>query len=210
MRRYRSQVRQWLKQATKQAKRTTREDDPDSIVNALAIMLIDSVMRDRTGNTGRDFLSHAHQKYTGDATSFELGIYMYFRLDIWHFQEGYDMYYREAIMQETLLPTFVRVFETGLGTFGLSDVFNNRMDLYGKIIRTESEPAQRINRYLIQLLIRTAQNTTPKVHDFDTFPVAIAPFPDDQVLQIQVAAFEKGMLPSIFSSVSEAYSLILP
>lgn len=206
----RSKVRKWLKKAQKHAQRTTREDDPESIVNTLAIMLIDSTMRDRKDKPEQDFLRRSHQKYTGDATSFELGIYMFFRLDLWHIQEGYDAYYRDAILYANLIPTFVSVFEKALGTSGLAHVFDNRMDLYGRIIRTESEPAQRIHYYLVQLLLRTARNTASKVHDFDSLPVMLAPVPDDQIVQIEVAAFEKGMLPSVFSMVSKAYSLITP
>ncbi len=204
----RSKVRQWLNQAIRYAKRTMREDDPNSVMDGLAVILIKSIMPERTISKpySRDSLDRTRRKFTGDATIFELGTYMYFRLDVWHLKEGYD-YHRQSILQERLIPTFLQAFQSSLGV-PLADVFNNRMDQYAKILRTEDEPMQGIHFYLIQLMLRTAENRAPIVYDFANFPVMVAPFPSDEILRIDLSAFESAMIPNIFSTVEKAYRLL--
>ena len=139
--------------------------------------------------------------YYNDSSLFELGCYVYFRIDLWHVQNKYDELREEVL--NFCLDEFISVFEDALDFDYANEILQNRLDLYGRLIRDQDLNA--IDFYLLQLLMRTRNNTLPQVHDFDHFPIELSGFFEELGLKIAVKAFESGMLPAIFNNFKYIY-----
>lgn len=129
--------------------------------------------------------------YSGDASLFEVGCYLYFRIDLWHIQNDKDKY-REGVVYKYLIKKFLEIFEDALKMKNSHLILQNRLDLYGNLIRKKPE---RIKFYLLQLVGRTNNNTLPEIHDFDNFPIMISGIIEEKVLEIEIESFDRAMIP---------------
>jgi hypothetical protein len=125
--------------------------------------------RDPLGERLYEGASKVKISYSNDSSLFELGCYVYFRVDLWHFRNGYlDL--REKVLN-FCIDEFISVFQNALGFDYGNKIFLNRIDLYAKLMREEN--VERIDFYLVQLMLRTKNNALPEVYDFDQFPIVI-------------------------------------
>ena len=175
-----------------------------SIIQDLSVLTIYGITRfalpaTRTRQAG--FVDKIKPAYSNDSSLFELGCYVYFRIDLWHVQNKCDKFRKDAL--DFCLDEFVSVFEDALGFDYANEIIQNRLDLYGQLIREGD--SDRINFYLLQLLIRTKNNTLPELHDFDNYTIVISDFFEKMGLEITVKAFESAMLPEIFNNFKYIY-----
>ena len=156
---------------------------------------------DSMGETLHRGASNVMLSYLNDSSLFELGCYVYFRIDLWHVQNKYNEF-RERVLN-FCLDEFISVFEDALGFDYANEILQNRLDLYGQLIREGDLEA--IDFYLLQLLMRTRNNTLPKVHNFDGLPIEIADFFEQTFLKIALKSFEAGILPAILQNFKHIY-----
>ena len=191
-----SKVRIW-------AEKQSQPDQKDqSIIKVLSNSIIYALSRfcsssnhldlkDKDGPLNEKKIKKVLAAYSGDATLFEMGCYLYFHIDLWHVQNDKDKY-REGVVHRYLFKKFLEIFEDSLRIKNSHLILENRLDLYGDLIRNKSE---RIQFYLLQLVIRTSSNTLPVVHDFNNFHVMIASIFEEIVLSINIASFVREMIP---------------
>lgn len=139
--------------------------------------------------------------YSNDSSLFELGCYVYFRIDLWNVQNKYEQF-REKVLN-FCLDGFISVYEDALGFDYANEILQNRLDLYGKLIREGN--TERIDFYLLQLVIRTKNNVLPEVHNFEHFPVVITDFYEKMFLKIALKSFEAAILPRILDNFKRVY-----
>ena len=139
--------------------------------------------------------------YSGDASLFELGCYLHFRIDLWHVQNVKEQY-REGVAYKYLIRKFIEIFEDALKLENSNEILQNRLTLYGNLIRKKPE---RIQFYLLQLVSRTKNNTLPEIHDFDNFPVMISGIVEEKVLEIEIESFDRVMVPICCNNLKTFY-----
>jgi hypothetical protein len=128
------------------------------------------------------------QHYSSDATLFELGCYLYFRVDMWlflkkpHLREGLSITFQRQ---------FVHLFTKALGIDNVHELFDERVSKYGKIARTcKGNDINECHLYLSQLILRTKNGTLPETYDFDSEPLDLD-FWADMGLKTELSSWEQ-------------------
>jgi len=148
---------------------------------------------------GLDITKH----YSGDASLFELGCYLYFRVDVWLFKNKPNL--REKI-STTFIREYNKLFAEALGLRDLSERFAERIDKYGELIR-KGEDIERYHFYLAQLILKTKDNAPPQKYDFDRMPLSLSFFEDTGV-KMELISWEKAMIPVILESLNKYCTLL--
>ena len=206
-----SKVRVW---AEAQKKADQKEQTIKILSNAIIYGLSKFCSSKGDSKKKEDIIDQVRKKvfidYSGDASLFEIGCYLYFRIDLWHVQNN-KREYRETVVNY-LIDQFLSVFEDALNLKNIEEILQNRLNLYGKLVReskNREELQNEIDYYLTQLLIRTANNTLPKVHHFiEDFPVVAFDFFEEMCLKIEIKSFEQTMIPACLKSIENFYKLI--
>lgn len=161
------------------------------------------------------------KRYNNDASLFELGCYLFFRIDLWCVQNHYEEWRNHKL--PFLINKFVSLFEKVLNTEGLSLIFDNRLDLYGKAIRGEltsvsflgtvsrdNEKTQDIlHFYLIQLIHKAADNTLPKIYKFNKkgnsliIPICVDAFETIFIFN-NIVSWEINVLPASLEAIKNS------
>lgn len=142
---------------------------------------------------GLDSLEH----FSGDAALFELGCYMYFRIDIWLFKNKPN--HREEI-STNFANAFVQLFSQTFNSKYIQALFNQRVSQYGEIIQTGAD-IKTYHYHLSQLILRTRDNQHPGTYDFETAPVMITGCLERFLVDFGLATWEKTMIPAFIKSV---------
>jgi len=205
-----SKVRTW---AEAQRKANQKEKPIKILSNAIIYGLSKFCSSDDHSKTREDIVDQiskqVHLDYSSDASLFEIGCYLYFRIDLWHVQSN-RAEYRETVVNY-LTDQFVLIFKDTLKLENIEEILQNRLDLYGKLVReskNREELQNEIDFYLTQLVIRTANNVSPKIYKFtEDFPVVIIDAFEETFLKIEIKSFEKGIIPACLKSIDNFYKL---
>lgn len=205
-----SKVYGWAERETKRLSEEAKADDPESLMKALSVSLIYSFTNPPISKSCSTDIGKLFQKtelrYSGDSSLFEVGCYAYFRIDLWHVQKGLEKQ-RKKILHTFLIPKFIQVFQDFLDADNLHIVFNNRLQLYGHLIRSEPD---RIPFFFTQLILRSADNNKPTIYNFEpsSFPLLFVGINDEFFIHTDFNSFNKIMLPLCFDSISKVYEML--
>jgi hypothetical protein len=154
-------------------------------------------MRDNIPSELNGTILDISEHYSGDATLFELGCYMYFRLDLWLYQKRP---HRREEVSTIFTNGFIELFTHVFGTIDVLSLFNQRISGYAELVRAgKDEEACRFN--LDQLVVRTRDNRTPEPYDFQHEPLTIISFFEHMALKIVLAAWENDAIPRLLKFI---------
>jgi len=123
------------------------------------------------------------REYSGDASLFEFGCYLFFQIDLWCFRNNKEEWRRTTL--NYLTNQFLSLFKEILNIENIEQIFANRLDLYTRAIQGKLTWTSLVGRnkddvknddkkvfdilhfYLTQLILKTANNTVPKIYEFD-------------------------------------------
>jgi hypothetical protein len=205
-----SKVRAWAEAQ----KKVNQKGKPIKILSdAIIYGLSKFCSSEEHGKKRKDLIERVSKKvrlgYSSDASLFEIGCYLYFRIDLWHVQNN-KREYRETVVSY-LIDQFLSVFKDTLNLENIEEILQNRLNLYGKLVReskNREELQNEIDFYLTQLVIRTADNTSPKIYDFiEDFPVVIVDVFEKIFLEIEIKSFEHTMIPACLKNIENFYKL---
>lgn len=145
------------------------------------------------------------EDYSSDATLFELGCYLYFRLDMWLFLKKPHL--KEEI-SGTFQREFDRLFTKALGIENVHELFDERVSKYAEIARTsKGDDLKECHFYLLQLILRTEKGTLPRTYDFDHEPLSLD-FWANAGLKTELLSWEQYMMPSAIKAMEYYCSLV--
>ena len=200
-----SYVRTWTAQRKKELEYTT-EVSSETLFAALMYCLVSFARKDPRRKTpaemkklGMDITEH----FSGDATLFEVGCYMFFRLDVWLFQNKPD--FRKSI-SDVYNREFKQLFTKALGINNVSALFNQRVDKYGELVRRGADTKEYFF-HLSQLILKTKDNTPPEAYDFDKAPIVLGGMLEKMGIEIELGSWATSMLPAMFESLENYCSL---
>jgi len=138
--------------------------------------------------------------YSGDASLFELGCYMYVRLDLWLYKHKPD--HREAV-STTFVKEFIKLFSQALNSRDILSLFDQRVTQYGKLARTGAD-LEEYHRHLSQLILRTRDNQLPQSYDFENIkePLMLGII-DEFGVKTALIAWEEYMLPASLRNIEK-------
>lgn len=148
-----------------------------------------------------NYVSDIIKHYSGDSTLFEVGCYLYFRIDMWLFSKLPK--YREEVSY-SFVRQFNQLFTEALQISNLPELFNERVSKYGELARN-NDSLENFHFYLSELILLTKDNTPPKTYNFDNAPLTLS-FWDGFVLKIEILSFEQHMIPAIIKSIENYYA----
>ena len=197
----RSYVRSWAEKH----KRELRYSNDLSIENLFAAMMYGlssfgkKDMKRSTPSKLKGLGIDASEHYSGDAALFELGCYMYFRLDLWLHQHKPN---RREDISTTFANRFTELFTQALSSRDIPALFDQRMSQYAKLARTGAD-VETYHFHLDQLILRTKDNQLPGSYNFENGPVMITDFFEDMGVKIALAAWEKGIIPALIKTLEK-------
>jgi hypothetical protein len=144
------------------------------------------------------------EHYSGDAALFELGCYMYFRLDLWLCK--HKPHHREDV-STTFANGFTELFTRALNSKDIPALFDQRLSQYAKLVRTGAD-IKEYHYHLSQLILRTRDNQLPTSYDFENAPVMITGCFEHLGVDIALAAWEKGMIPASVKNIEYYCDLV--
>lgn len=197
-----SYVRAWVSRRMKEFKKSQEM----SLENLFAAWLCGvssfgeplPVVDNRESDTVGQMLKFVDEHYSGDASLFEVGCYIYFRTDLWLCANWPK--YRDEVCS-SFRQQFNDLFSRALNLRDMPDLFAERIETYVELAR-ESEDAERHHFYLLELIKRTKDNMLPKHYHFDHEPTMLEDFYVETALKIRLAAFERGMIPACLKTVA--------
>lgn len=151
-----------------------------------------------------------HLEHSNDASLFEIGCYLYFRIDLWHLQNKKGEY-RETVVKY-FIDRFLAVFKDVSNLKNIEEILQNRWNLYGRLVReckSREELQKEIDFYLPELVVRTANNTPPKIYNFiEDFPVTLLDVFEKIFLEMEIHSFDRAMIPACLKNIEKFYELI--
>jgi hypothetical protein len=141
----------------------------------------------------------ADEHYSGDATLFELGCYMYFRLDLWLYQHKPN---RRKEISVIFVDRFIELFTQALSIKDIPALFEQRISQYGELARTGAD-GETYHFHLDQIVLRTRDNQPPESYDFKHEGVVIIDAFEHMGLKIALAGWEIGMIPALLKSIEK-------
>lgn len=201
-----SKVRVWAEDQRK----VNQKGEPIKILSDAIIYGLSKFCSSEKGSKGKENFTNKTRekvfiKYCGDASLFEVGCYLYFRIDLWHYRNKMQKYHEEVV--NYLIDQFLLVFKNSLHLENIEEVLQNRLDLYGRLIRESKNPQNEIHFYLTQLVSLTRGNLLPEIYDFKDFPVLIIDAFENVFLENEIRAFEQAMVPACLKSIENFYKL---
>lgn len=143
-------------------------------------------------------------EFANDSTLFELGCYMYFRVDFWLFRNRRDLY---GQISPVFFDEFINLFTEVLGIPNIDDLLAERLDGYIGLTGHGNE-IQTYHDYLYELILRTKGNRKPEHYGTNsergTFVGALQEF----ALRAKLTTWEDVMLPTIIGSVEKATDMM--
>ncbi len=205
----RSYVRAWAEKREQEL----RDSNDLSIENVFAAMMCcvssfgEKPTRPSTTSEIEEGLRKAFdvsEHYSGDATLFEIGCYMYFRLDLWLYQRKP---HRREDISATLTDKFIELFSQTLNSKDIPALFDQRISQYAKLARTGAD-GEKYHYYVSQLILRTRDNRPPESYNFGNEPVMITDFYEEMGVRIALGGWEVGMIPASVKIVENYCDLI--
>jgi len=148
---------------------------------------------------GLDICRH----FGGDASLFEVGCYLYFRIDMWLFLNKPNL---RKLISTTFIREFNNLFSYALKLKNIPDILAERVDKYGELARNK-EDIQQYYFFLSQLIARTKDNTEPKHYNFGKEPLNLQFF-EDTFIKMELISWEKAMMPALIKSLEKYCTLM--
>jgi len=218
-----SKVRAWAEAQEKRYRNGLEKERPikvlsDSIIHGLSKFCEPKAydkMYDKMPDKKRKDPIHRLAKkiyleYSNDASLFEIGCYLYFRIDLWHLQNKKGEY-RETVVKY-FIDRFLSVFKDVSNLKDIEEILQNRWNLYGRLVReckSREELQKEIDFYLPELVVRTANNTQPKIYNFiEEFPVTLLDSVKKWILEMEIHSFDRVMIPTCLENIEKYYEII--
>jgi hypothetical protein len=143
-------------------------------------------------------------EFANDSTLFELGCYMYFRVDFWLFRNRRDLH---GQISPVFFDEFINLFTEVLGIPNIDDLLAERLDGYIGLTGRGNE-IQTYHDHLYELILRTKGNRKPGHYctssEHGTFVGALQEF----ALRAKLRTWEDIMLPTILGSMEKATDMM--
>lgn len=165
--------------------------NPKEIINPDQL----SAYNERKQGLGMD----ASKEYSNDATLFEVGCYMNFRVDLWLFNKNPNQ--RESI-SICLADMFIELFARALGLDTIPKLFDQRMSGYGQLARAKADYDQ-YSHHLSQLILYIERNKPSEDYSFDLSPIMITGIDKSMGLKIEHLSWEQAFLPRIYGALQK-------
>jgi hypothetical protein len=197
----RSFVRTWAEKRKQELRHSNLSVDSLFAVMIYALCFFGE--KDKKQSTPPELLSKlgldVSEKYSGDAALFELGCYMYFRLDLWLFKNKPD---RRENITIIFADNFIRLFTQALNSREIPSLFDQRITEYAKLARTGADFEQ-YHYHLSQLIFRTRDNQLPAPYDFENESMMITGVFEDMGVKHALIDFEADMLPILVENLKK-------
>lgn len=158
---------------------------------------IDSELVASLDKTSRRRYYAIKEKFSNDRVLFELGCYMYVRLDNWLLSKR--PYLRDTISQ-VFREEFVRLFNSALQVPTITELAHERISGYGGIARSGGDE-DRCHFHLLELLIRTQNRLSPQSYDFEREALCLVDAFEKMELRLHLAAWHAGFLPVLIDTI---------
>ncbi len=194
-----SYVRAWAAKR-EQELRYSKGLSPEDLFAAIMLFLLpfgESRQRGTIPSKWRGAGFEESKHYSGDGALFELGCYMYFRLDLWLYQHKPN---RREHISRTFADGFVKLFSDALGDGTIGQLFDQRVSHYAELGRVGAH-GEKYHYYLSQLILRTKDNNLPGPYNFGNEPVLIVDLFEELSVKKALAGWEYGMLPALIETV---------
>jgi len=154
-----------------------------------------------------DMLVGSQADFANDSALFELGCYVYFRVEVWLFANRPQL--REQVARYFLC-NFIDLFAHALqitNDHGLADLAYERIGKYGELIRSGAE-YEEYEYHLFHLMFRTMGNQKPQHYGFQSGyfspgnPASWASLNFN--LATKLWTWEENMLPAVLKSIEFA------
>lgn len=145
----------------------------------------------------------ATEHFGTDAALFEVGCYLYFRLDLWLFRNKPHL--REEI-STVFVREFDRLFTEALGINTVSKLFAHRVEKYAELVRSGAK-INDYHFYLSQLILRTKDGTPPDAYDFDHEPLNLNAV-EDMGVKMELLTWEETMIPILVEGLKKYFEII--
>ena len=146
----------------------------------------------------------ASEHYSGDASLFELGCYMYFRLDLWLCK--HKPHHREHISR-TFASGFTKLLTQALNSRDIPALFDQRLSQYAKLLRAGAD-LKEYHDHLFLLILCTRDNYPPVPYDSKNEPMISLSAFEHFGVGIAVAAWEENMIPGLVKSIENYCALV--
>jgi hypothetical protein len=154
-------LHEWVSRHSESAIKGANEHDPSTMIAALSSMILMGTSdvfgpRPKQVNTENDHEIRAHfvdiiQRYNNDYCLFEVCCYILFRLDVWLFRKDHTAF-REKQFRERIVNSCLAPFKASLKGDNLSDVFNARLEAFGRLLLEENNSEEQTKREQMMLL----------------------------------------------------------
>lgn len=198
-------MRLWAKKRRREL-RYSNDLSPENLFAGMMLFLLPFGEKDLKGiipPESKRLGFDASEHYSGDASLFELGCYMYFHLDLWLYQ---NRPHRRKEVSTIFADGFIKLFTQALKSRDIQALFDQRVSKYEELARTGVD-GKTYHFHLEQLILRTRDNKLPESYDFEHAPVVIIDAFEHMGLIIELASWEKGMIPVLLKSVETMCNL---
>lgn len=200
-----SYVRNWTERRLRDL-RYDQELNDESLFVSMMYALTSFVMA--LPKSAGDIIEEMHRnfprKYWGDASLFELGCYLYFRTDLWLFQ---NRPHDRDRLAASLSSQFLELFSNALPGVDVSYLFDERVGKYASMVRN-GEKLDRYHFHLEQLIKLTADGCPPQQYDFDSAPLVIDGFSSEMFLKFELSSFEREMIPAFMKTMENYFNYL--
>lgn len=158
----------------------------------------------------------ASQKFGDDSILFEVGCYLFFRIDLWYIQNHFSSEEKE-IVHSSLRGQFVDLFSKALDLSSdyINSLFDERLNRYGELFipyllssrkGDTSEVIEQFHLLLIKSILFTSNEGHLSLVDPDQEPLNISIL-ENTGLTIELQTWEEFMLPEIINGMRRYFLL---
>ena len=145
------------------------------------------------------------KNFGNDASLFEVGCYLYFRLDLWLFLNRPDL---KGLISKNFAKEFVKLFTFALRTDNVVVLFNERVSRYGDIALKEEGWLKKTHSILSRLVAKTKDNNLPKNYKFEEVPLNLNTI-EDFLIETELISWEKEIVPILLNNNLKKYCDLL-
>ncbi|MFC1635667.1 hypothetical protein ACFL5Z_12575 [Planctomycetota bacterium] len=141
------------------------------------------------------------EQFSSDAGLFELGCYVYFRLDVWLYQNKPRL---RRVIAVSFTQQFISLFSTAL-EMDVSKLFEERTAKYEGLLKTGTG-LKECHSYLSYLISRTEGGKIPATCDCANWSLRLDGL-DNFLIHSELLNFEKTMIPALIKSIQNYCTL---
>jgi hypothetical protein len=135
-----------------------------------------------------------------DASLFEVGCYLYFRLDLWLFLNRPDL---RDLISKNFAKEFVKLFTFALNTANVVGLFNERVSRYGDIAALKKEGWLKKNHSILsRLVVKTKDNNLPKSYKSEEVPLNLNSI-ENFLIGTELISWEKEIIPILLNNLKK-------